>query len=60
MKEGIFAGLFLVALGLYLLKRGAIGGVVPFTREERPFLFFFTICFAIGGGLFVAISALFK
>ncbi len=35
-----------------------VGGVIPFTREQRPLLFWFTIAIAIGGGASKLISTL--
>ncbi len=60
MKEDILLGLFLLGLGLFLLKTGKIGGVVPFTREERPFIYWATIAIAFSGGIFKIISAFYK
>lgn len=51
-------GLFLIALGSFLLSKGAIGGAVPFTREEKPYLFLFTVGLAICSGIFSIIYAL--
>ena len=51
MNVDILTGLFLIALGLFLLKRGKVGGVIPFSNKERPLLFYATVSIAIGGGI---------
>jgi len=58
MSVDILVGIFLIALGIFLFKRGHIGGVVPFTREERPILFYATVLIAIIGGVYRFLSGL--
>mgnify|MGYP000223752228 CR=1 FL=1 len=60
MNAGLLIGAFLVGLGLFLFRLGKVGGVVPFTREERPLLFFFTIALAIVGGTYKIAAAIFN